>query len=119
MRCEGYAAGSEATLRSRAQTTRDNLLQLLFLPLAGGGLPTTVPPVARRQRSPSWMPRINTPASAAIVTTLSADAQLHEQTAAFRAWTPAREVKGEVDGSGPVTVRCVHRRGELACAAGN
>ena len=102
MRCEGlrrWFRGS-SSIKELEQLTTDllKLLHLLLLRQVGAFRQ----PFTDRGEAPAFAvvghaPHQHPQQAQLVITTVRADAQLHQQTAAFQAWTPTREVKREVE----------------------
>ena len=95
---KGYA-GSEAAVPSKSSNNSRQIWKLLHLLLLGQvGTSIHSPTVARRQRSPSKVcPHQHPKQAQLVITSLSAETQLHQQTAALQTRAPPREVKREVE----------------------
>ena len=102
MRCEGLRRwfGCSGSIKELKQLATD-LLKLIHLPLLGQ-MGAFRHPFSDRGEAPAFAvvghaPHQHPQEAQLVVTPLRADSQLHQQTAAFQAWTPAREMKGEVE----------------------
>ena len=102
MRCEGlrrWFRGS-GSIKELEQLATD-LLELLHLLLLGQ-MGAFRQPFANRGEAPAFAvvghATHQHPQEAQLfITSLRADPQLHQQTSTFQAWTPTREVKGEIE----------------------
>ena len=102
MRCEGlrrWFRGS-SSIKELEQLTTDllKLLHLLLLRQVGAFRQ----PFTDRGEAPAFAvvghaPHQHPKEAQLVVTLLRGDPQLHQQTAAFQAWTPSGEMKGEVE----------------------
>ena len=102
MRCEGLRRwfGRSGSIKELEQLTTD-LLKLRHLALLRQ-VGTFRQPFTNRGEAPALAvvghaPHPHSQEAQLVVTPLRADPQLHQQTAAFQAWTPAGEMKGEVE----------------------
>jgi hypothetical protein len=102
MRCEGLRRwfGRSGSIKELEQLATD-LLKLLHLALLRQ-MRAFWQPFTNRGEAPAFTverhaPHQHTKEAQLVITPLRADPQLHQQTAAFQPWTPAREMKGEVE----------------------
>ena len=102
MRCEGLRRwfGYRSSLKELEELAAD-LLKLHHLLLLGQ-MGAFRQPITNRGETPAFSvvghaPHQHTKQAELFVTTLTADAQLHQQTAALQAWAPTREMKGEIE----------------------